>query len=380
MKLRFFAALLPAMLCTAAQASTYSEFNAGVASYGDRDWNATVLHMTAALAATDLNSAFRAPAHYDRAVAYAALGKFDEALPDLTATLAADATYLQAYTLRGNIYLFQKNYTLAATDFSYVIQGRPRSKAAYLSRVEVYEAQQDHDRAIADMTYILQLDPNDGIIYGARGEQYRLQGKFPQAMDDGNAAVKHAPDNPATLTDRGITYQSMGDYAHAEADFETALRLGPDRFDARVGLGFTQWELGQFTDALKTFQAVRGQEKKPSPYVDLMIWASGMKTGDVSAAELKADRATMGAHGWPLPVADLVLGAATPEETLKSASIGDAGAQAIQTCEVDFYVGLWREAHGDKPGAVQLLSSLPENCAANVFEGAAAAAERKRLQ
>ncbi len=140
--------------------------------------------------------------------------------------------------------------------------------------------------------------------------------------------------------------------------------------------------VGQAAQALENIVAVLRAAGARPEHVVRMTWYVVDKREYLASLRALGDayRATMGAHGWPLPVADLVLGAVTPEGTLKAASIGDARAVAIQTCEADFYVGLWHEAHGDKPGAVRLLSSLPENCPANVFEGSAVVAELKRLQ
>ncbi len=71
MKARILAGLLSLLFAGAAIASTYSVFNAGIASSLRDDWDGTIAQLTAALAAPDLNPAFRAPAYYDRALAKA---------------------------------------------------------------------------------------------------------------------------------------------------------------------------------------------------------------------------------------------------------------------------------------------------------------------
>jgi hypothetical protein len=88
--------------------------------------------------------------YYNRAIAYAALGKLKEAVEDGTKT----------------------------------IELNPRDSNAYINRGVDYIALDNCDRAVADFNKAIQLSPKDASVYYARGFAYHKLGRVKEAEKD----------------------------------------------------------------------------------------------------------------------------------------------------------------------------------------------------
>lgn len=373
MRQYFFAAVLLCGGIVAARASSYSELNSGIAAYVRGDGAATVQHMTAALADPGLDPNFRIVAYFDRAVSEKYQQKPDAAIADLSAALAIDPDYSDAYSARADLYYGQRKYALALADYSRVIASKPSWITGYIDRAAVYQDQGNLDAAISDLTYGISKNPGSAQAYQARGRAYQLQRQFVKAMSDFDKVVTLYPNESGGHLDRGITYEFTGDHKAAQRQLREALDLNPTGYDAHYYLGLTQWGLGQYAEARKSFALYIDKTSQPVVDVAIFEWAAAAWTGESGDARLKLFRDRY--SGWPTQIFDFLLGTGTEDAMKAAAKEGDAVEVSKRLCGMDFAIALSRKIHGAVQDAHQAFLDTQSVCPPLFGEAAIAASE-----
>lgn len=153
------AALLGWAAAGPASASKITDAEAAFAA--GRDDEAMALFQQA-LSDPGLDAAGRAAAHFGRGEVHSLSGRYEEAIADFTAALAAE------------------------TD--------PKVRAAaHFSRAEALARRRQEDAAIADYTESLKLEPDALGVHYARGSLYRRLGRKDEALADFDAELKKNP-------------------------------------------------------------------------------------------------------------------------------------------------------------------------------------------
>jgi tetratricopeptide (TPR) repeat protein len=136
---------------------------------------------------------------------------------------------------------------------------------AYTNRGSVYDYQKDFDRAIADLTEAIRLDPNAVVGYQDRAASYRNRGQYTLALDDLNKALRLAPNDARTLMSRGVIYFKLNAVARALVDFDASLKIDPKFAPALYGRGVAKLKEGDTDgghadiDAAKAIQSTIDQ-------------------------------------------------------------------------------------------------------------------------
>lgn len=379
MKLPVFTVVLCCVFAGGAAASSYSEFNAGIASYKRKDFDAARHHMDAALAAPDLNPAFRAPAHYIRGETYAVSKQPQKAVEDFSQAIAADPLYLDALQARCLAYVQMNQLDAAVGDISALIRATPSSIAAYDERAALYLVQNKFDLAIADLTTVIGIAPDSVFSYVLRGGAYRLHGDTAKAMDDIDKAVDLAPHTSVPYYERGLIHEQQGDYERARADYADSAKYVHGDNELTTHIALVAWKSGDFANAAKSFQIVRDAgDAKYSPFAALWVVIASASAGNVDTAN--AIPATLDRSKWPGPLLDLYAGTSSLDAVLKAATIGDAKTQASQICEANFYGGEWNLLHHNNDAAKTELSTAASTCPVEFIEHDTAAVALRRLQ
>jgi tetratricopeptide (TPR) repeat protein len=175
----------------------------------------------------------RAVALKERGVAYRLMGKYEEALADLTRVLELDPDDVLATAERGGAYRMMGKYEEALADLNHALELDPNPKGvwAIVSRGLTYRQMRKYEEALADLTRAIELDPNDPNYTWAitlRGETYQMMGKYEEALADFTRAIELKPDYAWAITLRGEAYQLMGRFEEAMAEFNSALELEPE--------------------------------------------------------------------------------------------------------------------------------------------------------
>ncbi|HTQ13270.1 MAG TPA: tetratricopeptide repeat protein [Rhizomicrobium sp.] len=362
----------------AAQASSYSEFNAGIAAHNRGDWDETIKDDDAALAAPDLLPGFRVPAHIDRGDAYAAKQQWSPAEADYAAVLQAKPENLEARILRAAVFREEKRYDAAIADFTQVIKIRPTLPMGYEGRAITYDEQGNLDAAIADYTTVIGFEPREPAFYVLRGSAWRRKGGFDMAIADQSKALELDGSLSRALFERAEAYMDKGDYDSAVSDSAQGVRLKPADLDGRMELGRAQWSAGQFSDAETTFAQL--VTARPA-FAYTAIWhaLALAAEGKDYAQSFAGETASADKTKWPAPIVQLYLGQSTPAAVLAAAADPDAEKNKEQLCEANFYGGEWQLQHGQEAAARPMLAAAQQSCPLEFIERDAASAELARL-
>ena len=370
-----FAVLLSATFAMPAAAGSYTDFNAGIAAFKRGDNDATLTHLNAALAAPDLNPAFRPAAYFDRARVFAVRKQWSAAIADLSAAIAADPLYLDADELRAECYIVTGQLGLATADLTEIIRQKPGRPQTYGVRGDLYMRQGNFDAAIADYTQMTVLEPDNASPYAARSYAYRRKGDADKAVDDLDKAIRMDSQRASYFMDRGGLYQMKADYRRAAEDYKAAAALAPSDATVVMQQGIVAWKQGDLASANDFFAKTRASsDASVAPYAALWSAIAAGPGGAGKAAAANRDK-------WPGPILDLYYGNTTMDRVLAAAAIGDAETKSNQLCEANFYGGEWYSLHGKPDAAKPMLSAAAANCPEDFVErGAAVVALQKSGQ
>ncbi|MGA9794768.1 MAG: tetratricopeptide repeat protein [Rhizomicrobium sp.] len=378
MRLGMIALCILALNAGAALASGYSELNLGITYHVRRQWDAVIVHLTAALRAPDLPAAYRSVAYLDRGDAYFQKGQLDKAIADYDACLAADPDYLQALIDRGVAYGRQGKFDPAIADFSALIARRPAHAFIYDARGVAYEGQKKFDLAIADFSTAIKLASSDPGAYMLRGFAYRVTGKDDAAIADYNAAIDINSDLAGAYIGRALANRDGGHYSEAARDLQTAMKLKPDSGEIR-DLGVAQWEAGHYADAAQSFaQAL--QDNPADLYAVLWHLIATLNGQGHVGDDQRRSASARDLTKWPGPLVGVYIGSTQPDTALKAAQNSDPETQANQMCEANFYLGEWQVLAANKAAALPMLQAAQAQCPQVFIERDAATAQLKRLQ
>jgi tetratricopeptide (TPR) repeat protein len=115
---------------------------------------------------------------------------------------------------------------------------------AYTNRGSVYDYKKDFERAIADLTEAIRLDPDAVVAYQDRAASYRNNGQYTRALDDLNQALRLAPRDARTLMSRGVIYLKLNAAARALVDFDASLKIDPKFAPSLFGRGVAKLREG----------------------------------------------------------------------------------------------------------------------------------------
>jgi Tfp pilus assembly protein PilF len=209
----------PADLHAAAvQRAIQERFRLGLAALDARNDASAAAEFEAALALHPREPQ-GSTAHYDLALAYAGLGRLDDAAHELHAALALDAGFLAAMA------------NLVAID---------------VQRNDLRDARAVADRFVA-------LAPDSARALYSRGIVALKSGDAPTARDDFGKLLRNNPAYAVAHYDLGLAEIKLRDSASAMREFETALQLAPTYARASFALGTVLLEEGRPSDARAAF-------------------------------------------------------------------------------------------------------------------------------
>jgi tetratricopeptide (TPR) repeat protein len=169
-------------------------------------------------------------AYRERVEAYRALGRFDKAFDDCTASLQEWPNRIETLEQRADLAKRLKRPQIAAADFQRAIKLDPSNTDSWFGLAQSYSDMKQYDNAVIICNKYLSAFPNDDDGYVLRGDFYMALGKTAKAVDDYSRAVSLAGDNASlALRKRAEAYLKIGDKNRAEADMKESERLNSDR-------------------------------------------------------------------------------------------------------------------------------------------------------
>ena len=218
------------------------------------DLSDTIAGCTALIASAWGTADQKAMVLNNRALAYAATGRGDEALTDFAAAIARDPGYTNAYYNRGSFLAARKQFTAALLDFDRLLALDDTSYKGFHMRGFVYEKMGECARAIADFTNAIRIGPALPQTFNNRGVCYRKTGAHQPAMDDFDAALALEPNDIKARINRAKTLTDLGRAGQAIAEFDAIIAIDPDYPECYVGRGDALARLSQSARARQDYE------------------------------------------------------------------------------------------------------------------------------
>ena len=371
-----FGVLLCLALAGPAQASGYSDLNAGIEYLTHGDADDAIKLLNSALTSPDLPAKLKPVAYFDRGAAYETKGNTAQAIADMSACLALAPDYSEALFRRGYLLEENKQSQAALADLSALVSKRPYLPLPYILRGAIYADEKNTEAAIADYGHVISLEPKSSRSYIVRAELYRSIGRYREALDDNDEAISLSANSGEAYTERGRTYEAKGDYNSALSDYRKGVTLTPGDRDGYLLIGLLQWNTSHFRDSIDSFE--HWMRDSPSAYA--AIWINlARNRANQPATELTQTASKFDLGKWPGAVVRLLMGTASPQDAFKAANVGDAAAVPGQICEANFYIAQWYLLHQNAVAARPMLEKAATSCPKDFIELRSASAELKRL-
>lgn len=165
--------------------------------------------------------------HWEKGVAYANNGRWDEAIQEYQAALSLSPDNAAIHYNLGVAYLTKGLCEKAVPEFETALRLFP----------DFPEARSGLGNAHYDLA-----------------DEYNKRGQLQDAIREYQAAISIDPDNVVAHLDLGIALAGLGHFEHAVEEYHAALRLQPSLAKAHDGLGMVFSQLGQLADAASEFQ------------------------------------------------------------------------------------------------------------------------------
>lgn len=121
------AILVLVVLIAPACASSFDDFNQGIAAHNHRDSEGAIAAFTRALAASDLAPNLQSVAHLDRGLAYLQAKRYPEAIADFDAVIRKRPDSLEAHGYRADAYELSDDFAAALPDCDVLTTSKPRA-------------------------------------------------------------------------------------------------------------------------------------------------------------------------------------------------------------------------------------------------------------
>jgi len=112
------------------------------------------------------------------------VGKYPEAINDLSSSIALDSDNPNAYLARGDAHYAAGSYGRAIEDYTTVIAYQRENTMAYIGRSAAHIKSKNYPRAIADLTASIELQPHNPNAYLLRAKAHELSGQNIFALAD----------------------------------------------------------------------------------------------------------------------------------------------------------------------------------------------------
>ena len=196
------------------------------------------------------------------------------------------------------------------------------------------------------------------------------------ALVDYNQAIRLNPNSSMEFNDRGNIWMDKNDFDRAIADYDQAIQLDTNYAKAYYNRGVARFNNREWVVASEDFARMHEFDSKDAYAVLWQALAGIHQQGSGWAQRLAADALGL-SQDWPMPMVRLYEGQITGDQMLAEA--GDTTAQPERRCEVEFYLGEWKLAHGQAQEGAAYLKNAQSTCPHFYAEYETAVVELKRL-
>jgi len=163
------------------------------------------------------------------ALLYHKLGRYDQAIADISKAIEIDGEIAGYHVLRGVIRARNGDFGPALVDSDKAISLDPKLVEAYLLRGECYEGLMKSDEAVKAYTQAIEVDPKGSNAYRKRGACYRSAKKLDQALKDLDRAIELNRESASAYFERGFCHLERKEPMETMADWGAAADLDADQ-------------------------------------------------------------------------------------------------------------------------------------------------------
>jgi tetratricopeptide (TPR) repeat protein/transglutaminase-like putative cysteine protease len=155
-------------------------------------------------------------------------GRFDEAVAEMTAAVAASPKSFELLAARARAYQAQGRPDLATQDLDRAVAVAPEDKGVLLTRAAHAVALKDHADAVRRYEALIAKDPDDVAGFMGLASAYATAGDLEEAGRQADEALRIDPLNAQVLARRAGLNLERKRYDQALADSERAVALRPE--------------------------------------------------------------------------------------------------------------------------------------------------------
>jgi tetratricopeptide (TPR) repeat protein len=171
---------------------------------------------------------------YGRAQSYLALGKFQDAIPDLNRTLQLQPERLEILKELSEANRAAGNFDQATRFIENYIQYFPRKAEAHYLHGQILFESGKYLKALSSFNRCLELETNDPRFYAARGQTYLVTRTYRYALNDFGMALDLDPKNHEVWYQKGLARWYSNDPEGSRADWEKATRYGSEKAAKKI--------------------------------------------------------------------------------------------------------------------------------------------------
>lgn len=205
---------------------------------------------------------------YNRGVALAYMGKYNEAIKDFTAAIVINPNYWAAHSNRGSAHMILKNYKQGFLDYDSALKINPGDIIALSNRADNYLKLGQYEKSINDCNELIKYKPEWG--YWNRAQvKYEIK-KYVDAISDYTEVIKIEPNNLWAYLNRAVAYGKIKDYAKSIDDFKHIIEVDPNFSYAYANLGSYYQSVGDDVNALKNLnEAIKLNPNEDLPHMNI---------------------------------------------------------------------------------------------------------------
>ena len=154
-------------------------------------------------------------------------GRLDDAVKQFEEIIKINPESTEAYVLKGQIDIMQKNYESAEKSFLKAIECGEDDFSIYISLAQLYITTDRNEKAIPMLEEALKLKPDNPIILFQAGMLYVKSGNHKKALEVMEKASTLKPEWIELHMAIAKLYETVKDYDNAISKYNEVLRLYP---------------------------------------------------------------------------------------------------------------------------------------------------------
>jgi tetratricopeptide (TPR) repeat protein len=189
-----------------------------------------------------------------RASLLLAVGRVDEAGPDLERALSLDPKYSDAIALQSIVAVVQNDKEKAFALARKAVEADPKSATALMALSYAQQANFDLEGARASLRQAVQSNPGNALAWARLAELHMSFADLGEALEAAKKAVDLDPNLSRTRTVLGFAYLTQVDTQEARAAFEKAIEFDQADYLPRLGLGLAKIRDGDLQDGRREIE------------------------------------------------------------------------------------------------------------------------------